>query len=70
MSRSQWVAAGLFALGVAALIVAPQARTCMTSGDSTACETIGIIALNVAGVILLASGVIAFAVATARSRTR
>lgn len=69
MSRSQWVGAAIFLLGVVALIVGPQARSCLTSSDSTICETIGVIVLNAVGTILLAVGVIAFAIATSRGRT-
>ena len=68
VSRRQWVAAAILALGVVALVMAPRAQWCVTSGDATACETIATIVLNVLGVVLLASGLIAFAIATSRRR--
>jgi hypothetical protein len=53
-----FLAAGLIlvAAGAACLLFAPSAVSCITDGDSMACETIGAVILNVAGWMLLAVG--------------
>jgi len=56
MTRGFWLGSLLIALGVAALLVAPLVQWCVVDGDSSACETIGTIVLNVAGGVLIAVG--------------
>ncbi|MEX2137459.1 MAG: hypothetical protein WEB29_11015 [Chloroflexota bacterium] len=56
MTAKLWLGAFLIAVGIAALIVAPQAQSCFSESDSRACETIGTIAFNVVGVGLIVAG--------------
>jgi len=56
MTTRFWPGLLLVALGVVALLAAPLAQGCVVDGDSSACETIGTIVLNVAGAVLLALG--------------
>jgi hypothetical protein len=56
MTTGFWLGLLLVGLGVAALILAPQAQWCVVDGDSSACETIGTIVLNGAGAVLIALG--------------
>ena len=45
----------LIVLGIAVLLVAPQAQTCVTDFDHTACRATGTILLKVVGVALVAA---------------
>ncbi|HEX7173268.1 MAG TPA: hypothetical protein VF365_11770 [Candidatus Limnocylindria bacterium] len=55
MSRP-WLALSLIAIGVAVLIVAPMAQSCVTELDHRVCETAGTIVLNVVGAVSIAGG--------------
>ena len=53
MTRRRQLAILLIVLGYAALLVAPNAQSCMTDFDSTVCETTGTAILKVAGLALV-----------------
>jgi hypothetical protein len=63
-----WIAAGsiLIGVGIAQLGVAPRAASCVESGDTRVCETIGVIVLNVSGIACLLAGLAILGVAVAR----
>jgi hypothetical protein len=50
------LAVSLVAIGLAALIVAPMAQSCVYWSDGQACETGGTIVLNIVGGILIVVG--------------
>jgi uncharacterized membrane protein YozB (DUF420 family) len=56
MRRELWLGAALIAVGITALILAPQAQSCVTDFDATVCETGATVILNVAGACLLVAG--------------
>ena len=56
MTKEFWLGVCLIGLGVAVLIVAPLAQSCIVGSDSRACETIGTIVLNVVGLVMIAVG--------------
>ena len=70
MKMRHLVAAGLIALGLVSLLAAPLAQSCVTDGDTTACETAGVIILNVLGVCVVAAGAIVLVIASAKGRRR
>jgi hypothetical protein len=55
-TKKSWLGILVIAGGLALLIVAPQAQSCVTDYDSTACETAGIIAFNIAGLVGITIG--------------
>ena len=55
-----WLPAVLIGIGIASLIVAPLAQSCVTGSDTRVCETGWTIVLNVSGGILIASGALWF----------
>ena len=55
MTRWRWLGISLIALGIAVLLVAPHAQTCVTDFDHTACRATGTILLKVVGVALVAA---------------
>lgn len=55
MTRWRWLGILLIVIGLAMLVVAPQAQSCVTDFDSTACETSGTILLKVVGLALVAA---------------
>lgn len=55
MTGWRWLGISLIALGLAILLVAPQAQTCVTNFDHTACRATGTILLKVVGVALVAA---------------
>jgi drug/metabolite transporter (DMT)-like permease len=55
MTGWRWLGITLIALGLAILLVAPQAQTCVTDFDHTACRATGTIVLKVVGVALVAA---------------
>ncbi|MGH2456920.1 MAG: hypothetical protein ACRDHD_11775 [Candidatus Limnocylindria bacterium] len=68
MTGKHWIAAGLIALGLVALLVAPQAQSCVRDGDATVCETGGIVILNLVGTVLASAGVAVLLTAAAHGR--
>lgn len=54
MTRSRWLGVLLIVLGIGMLVVAPQAQSCVTDFDSTACEMSSTILLKVVGLALVA----------------
>ncbi|MEX2137460.1 MAG: hypothetical protein WEB29_11020 [Chloroflexota bacterium] len=61
MTRWHWLGILLIVLGLAVLLVAPQAQSCVMDFDSTACETGGTIILKVVGLALVATAAIVLA---------
>ena len=55
MTRWHWLGLLLIGLGIALLLVAPQAQSCVTEFDHTACRATGTIILKVVGVALVAA---------------
>jgi drug/metabolite transporter (DMT)-like permease len=55
MTRWHLLGMLLIVLGIAVLLVAPQAQTCVTDFDHTACRATGTILLKVVGVALVAA---------------
>lgn len=55
MTRARWLALLLIVAGLAMLLVAPQAQSCVTDFDHTACRATGTILLKVVGVALVAA---------------
>jgi len=53
MTRRRQLAILLIAVGYAALLVAPNAQSCVTDFDSTVCEVGGTAALKLAGLVLV-----------------
>jgi drug/metabolite transporter (DMT)-like permease len=54
MTRWRWLGLLLIVLGIALLLVAPQAQSCVTAFDHTSCRATGTILLKVAGLALVA----------------
>ena len=63
LMKRYWAGLLLVALGVAALVVAPQAQSCIVGSDYRVCETAGTVVLNVAGGLLLGVGGVLLVVA-------
>jgi hypothetical protein len=55
-----WLPATLIGIGIASLVVAPMAQSCVTWSDGRACETGWTIVLNVLGGLLIVSGALWF----------
>ncbi|MEO8639450.1 MAG: hypothetical protein ABI458_06015 [Chloroflexota bacterium] len=55
MTRSRWLGVLLIVLGLAVLLVAPQAQSCVTDFHHTACQASGTILLKVVGLGLVAA---------------
>jgi hypothetical protein len=53
MTRRRQLAILLIVLGYAALLVAPNAQSCVTDFDSTVCETAATAVLKAAGLVLV-----------------
>jgi len=51
-----WLAVSVVAIGLAALIVAPMAQSCIYWSDGQACETGGTVVLNMVGGVLIVVG--------------
>ncbi len=62
MTRARWVGILLIVVGLIALLVAPQAQSCVTDFDSTACEASGTILLKAVGLVLVAAAAAVLAV--------
>lgn len=62
MTRWRWLGLLLIVLGIALLLVAPQAQSCVTAFDHTSCRAMGTILLKVVGLALVvaAAAVLAF----------
>ena len=63
-----WIPAALIGVGIASLMVAPVAQSCVTWSDSRACETAGTIVLNVVGWALFVAGTLWFGLWWSRQR--
>jgi drug/metabolite transporter (DMT)-like permease len=61
MTRSRWLGVLLIVLGIAVLLVAPQAQSCVTDFHSTACETTVTNILKGVGLALVAAAAIVLA---------
>jgi drug/metabolite transporter (DMT)-like permease len=55
VTRSRWLGILLIVLGLAVLLVAPQAQSCVTRFDGTACQASGTVLLKVVGLGLVAA---------------
>jgi drug/metabolite transporter (DMT)-like permease len=53
MTRWRWLGLLLIVLGIALLLVAPQAQSCVTDFDHTSCRATGTILLRVVGLALV-----------------
>jgi drug/metabolite transporter (DMT)-like permease len=53
MTRWRWLGLLLIVLGIALLLVAPQAQSCVTAFDHTSCRATGTILLRVVGLALV-----------------
>jgi drug/metabolite transporter (DMT)-like permease len=53
MTGWRWLGLLLIALGIALLLVAPQAQSCVTAFDHTSCRATGTILLKVVGLALV-----------------
>jgi drug/metabolite transporter (DMT)-like permease len=62
MTRARWLGILLIVVGLAVLLVAPQAQSCVTNFRSTACEAGGTILLKVVGLVLVAAAAAVLAV--------
>jgi drug/metabolite transporter (DMT)-like permease len=61
MTRARWLGLLLIVAGLALLLLAPRAQSCVTDFDATVCETTGAIVLKVVGVVLVAAAAIVVA---------
>lgn len=70
--RAFWIGLLLIGLAVVVWFIAPQAQSCVTDIDTTACETIWVVVLNVLGLILfvVGGGLMFLAAARARAHAR
>lgn len=61
MTRWRWLGLLLIVLGIALLLVAPQAQSCVAAFDHTSCRATGTILLKIVGLALVAvaAGVLA-----------
>ena len=55
MTRWHWLGLLLIVLGIALLLVAPQAQSCVTAFDHTSCRATGTVLLKVTGLALVAA---------------
>ena len=55
MTRWHWLGLLLIVLGIALLLAAPQAQSCVTAFDHTSCRATGTILLKVTGLAMVAA---------------
>jgi uncharacterized membrane protein len=67
MKRDRSLGLVLIVLGLAVVAIAPQAQSCVIDFHATVCETAGMIALKVVGVLLVAIAAIVLAFRGART---
>ena len=58
MTRSRWLGVMLIITGLALLLVAPQAQSCVTDFDATVCEATGTVVLKIVGLVLVVAAAI------------
>lgn len=58
MTGARWLGVILMVLGLAVLLVAPQAQSCVTDFHATVCEATGTIVLKGVGLLLVTAGAI------------
>lgn len=61
MTRARWLGVLLIVVGLAVVLVAPQAQSCVTDFDATVCETTGTIILKAVGLVLVATAAVVLA---------
>jgi uncharacterized membrane protein len=59
MNRARSLGIFLIVAGIALLLVAPRAQTCVTDFDATVCEATGMVVLKVVGLVVVLAGAIA-----------